>query len=213
MSDEETKIDETEMVLVRTFPVEFETDGRTIDARIVPYNVVARVTDALSTPPSLEPYEEMWMPGAFDQQLRAANRIKVWVNVEHEPGLRGIVGHGDELVSRTDGLHGTFRIHENADGDKALQLVNDGLLTGMSLEAVPQRSKVVNGIVQRVKGRLLAVALARPGLPAFRSAQVLAVRTRPFVEELPPFDAELAERAERFGIVIPEKLKASEQTS
>src|SRR6185369_2204365 len=105
-------------------------DGRTIDMRIVPYNTPATVAD----PPHYQPYEEVWMPGAFDRQLKAANRVAAWLNFEHEQGIRGIIGHGNELRDAQDGLHGSFRVMENPDGDKALQLVRDGVLTGISLE-------------------------------------------------------------------------------
>ena len=66
-------------LLVRTFQAaSVEVDGRTIEALIVPWDRPARVAD----PPSYEPYEEVWVRGAFDEQL--GKRGKVLVNVEHE---------------------------------------------------------------------------------------------------------------------------------
>jgi hypothetical protein len=38
------------------------------------------------------------MPGLYDKQLRAANRV--FLNFEHQQGVAGIVGHGIELESR-----------------------------------------------------------------------------------------------------------------
>jgi phage head maturation protease len=119
----------TAVLMRRTFETAVtasEGDGRTIEARIVPYNVEAIVVDL---PPAGDgiPYPEVFVPGAFERQLRAADRVKVWLNFEHEVGLRGIVGHGTELHDGEDGLYGTFRVHENADGDKALSMVRDGL--------------------------------------------------------------------------------------
>lgn len=160
----------SEEIIRREFPVELTPvgDGRTLELRIVPYNTVARVSDNGG-----EPYEEAWMPGAFDKQLNAANRVLV--NFEHEQGFAGVVGRGTELRSTTDSLDGTFRILQGADGDKALELVNEGVLTGVSLEAIPTKSvRDENGIVQRVKARLVNIALCR--FPAFKDAQVLAVR-------------------------------------
>jgi len=135
--------------------------------RIVPFNTPTQVSD-FGGPA----YTETWLPGAFEKQTKAANRV--WLNFEHEAGLGGIVGHGVELVERDDALYGTFRAHENADGDKALQLVNEGLLPGVSLEAIPLRSQQRNGIVERVRARLDKVSLCR--FPAFDQARVLAVR-------------------------------------
>ena len=158
-------------VLERTFEAELAAgDGRTIEARIAPYGVPATVSD----PPTWTPYRELFAPGAFERQVTAPDRVKVWLNFEHEQGLRGIVGHGTELHDRADGLHGTFRVHENADGDKALQLVNDGILTGLSLEFVSRRSRVVDGVVHRLRVHIDKVSLCRT--PAYTDSRVLAVR-------------------------------------
>lgn len=154
--------------IVREFPVEFsEGDGRTLEARIVPFNTPTVVRDNGG-----EPYTETWLPGAFENQTRAANRVLL--NFEHEPGLGGVVGHGTDLVERDDALYGTFRVLDGPDGDKTLQLVNEGMLTGISLEAVALRSVKRGSIVQRVRAHLDKVSLCR--FPAFKEAQVLAVR-------------------------------------
>lgn len=157
------------VALVREFPVEYAQvgDGRTVDLRIVPFNTPTEVSD-FGGPP----YTETWLPGVFERQMRAANRV--WLNFEHEPGLRGVVGHGVELVERDDALYGSFRVLAGEDGDKALEMVNEGLLPGVSLEAIPIRSQQRNGIVERIKARLDKVSLCR--FPAFPEAQVLAVR-------------------------------------
>lgn len=166
--------------LRREFPVELEPsgDGRTLEVRIVPYRKPTRVSD----PPSFEPYEEEWEPGAFDRQLNAPNRVSVFVNVEHEQGIKGVVGRGTELREvADDGLHGTFRMLDHPDADKALELVNAGDLTGVSLEFVPLKSVRENGVVRRLKARLVNIALVRPsgstgGIQAYKDAGVLAVR-------------------------------------
>lgn len=158
----------------REFPVEFAAvgDGRTIDARIVPYNISARVSD----PPDFTPYEEAFVPGAFERQLNAPNRVNIWLNFEHEQGIRGVIGHGVELQERADGLYGSFRVHDNPDGDKALSLVREGLLTGLSLEFASLRSRVVDGVTQRVRAHIDKVALCRAEKAAYEGAAVLALR-------------------------------------
>ena len=70
-------------------------DGRTLEVRVVPYNQPTLVRDS----PMEEAYQEMFVDGAFDAQLSAANRVDVYVNVEHERGIGGIVGRGTELRS------------------------------------------------------------------------------------------------------------------
>lgn len=183
----------------REFPVTLEQgDGRTIDARIVPYNTPAQVAD----PPFFQPYMEEFLPGAFDKQTRAADKVKVWLNFEHEAGLRGIVGHGISLVDEGNSfLRSSFRVHDNADGDKALQMVRDGLLTGMSVEYVPLKSRrSETGVVQRLRAHLDKVSLCR--FPAYSGAEIMAVRTKPvFAEiEVPHADPELTERLAALGV-------------
>lgn len=188
--------DETREILVREFPVELAADGRTIDMRVVPYNIPATVAD----PPSFTPYEEVWMPGAFDKQLAAANRVQAWLNFEHEQGIRGIIGHGTELRDAPDGLHGSFRVLDNGDGDKALQLVHDGVLGGISLEAQPIKTVRREGRVERHRAHLQAVALTRIGRQAFKQAEVLAVRVAPVEVEAPAMDDALAARLAALGV-------------
>lgn len=176
-------------VIRREFQAELTPigDGRTLDLRIVPYNRPTLVRDAGGPE-----YKEEWLPGVFDKQIKAPNRV--WVNVEHEKGFRGVVGKGAEFREAEDAFHGSVRIDDGPDGDKALAYVNEGILTGVSLEAIPIKSqRTKDGIVQRVKARLLNVALCRN--PAFEDAMVLAVREAPEEEAelLPPPDSARAD--------------------
>jgi HK97 family phage prohead protease len=160
--------------IIRTFPASLveHADGRTIEALVVPYNVPTVLSD--NGGPR---YEETWRYGAFEEQIRAADGAKVFVNVEHEQGIGGIVGHGIQLREEHNGLHGVFELHESEDGRKALHLVRDGLLTGLSLEALALRSIRRGEAVERLKAQLDAVALTRR--PAYKDARVLAVRGHP----------------------------------
>lgn len=211
-----TEVLENEMVmeaaerpfLVRTFATEMTAgDGRTIDLRVVPFGKTATVADGMGGVPRGVPYQEEWMPGVFDGQLKAANRVLL--NFEHQMGIAGIVGHGVALQRGPDGYTASFRVHDSADGDKALHMVKEGVLGGASLEAYPQKSVRKGSVVQRVKAHLDKVALCRT--PAFDGAVVLAVRIDPILDEefLPiPFNPEIAERMERLGLKVPERLKA-----
>lgn len=196
--------------LVRSFAAELTAgDGRTVDVRIVPYGETATVADGFGGVARGVPYEEQWMPGVFDHQVNAANRVLA--NFEHQTGIAGVVGHGLKLRESGDGFHGSFKLHDTADGDKALMLVREGVLGGVSLEAVPVKNvRTRTGVVQRVKAHLKAVALCRE--PAFAGAKVLAVReANPFLdEEFLPVDInpELVERCRRLGIRLPQRLQA-----
>lgn len=191
-------------ILVREIPIEMAAggDGRTIDARIVPYGVQATVADA----PTYEPYTEEFVPGAFERQTRAADRVKVWLNFEHDQGLRGIVGHGIALEERADGLYGSFRVHPGSDGDKALQMIRERILTGMSVEFASLKSRVVGGVVQRLRAHVEKASLVMSGKEAYPGAAVLAVREAPDEsddpkppEPEPERNTEIDELLERVG--------------
>lgn len=169
------RLDETTPAhLTRTFEAELvEGDGRTLVTRIVPYGVEAIVAD----PPEFRPYRERFEPGAFERQVRAPDRLRVFLNFEHDQGISGIVGHGVSLDDRGDELLGRFRVHPNADGDKALHLIEEKQLTGVSMEFAPLRSKLVDGVVRRLRAHIDKVSLCR--FPAYASAGVLEVREQP----------------------------------
>ena len=160
----------SEETVRREYPVELEAsgDGRTLDVRIIPYNIVSRVSDDGGR----TFYDEEWMPGAFERQLYAAHRVLV--NFEHQQGIQGTVGKGQELRDSDSALEGTFRMLNHSDADKALELVNEGVLTGVSIEAVPEKTVREDGVMRRVKARLVNIALCR--FPAYAGAEVLAVR-------------------------------------
>lgn len=197
-------------VLVREFDAAITGgDGRTVEMRIVPFGERAVLRDGLGGVPVGEPYEEEWMPGCFDKQLRAAD--KVFLNFEHDGRLAGIIGRGMQLRSASDGYHGSFRLLNGPDSDKALELVHEGVLAGASIE-VPMRTvrsqRSRDGVIQRLKGHLDAVALCRRG--AFSGAVVTAVREAEMeiIDDAylaPDIDRDLAERCGRLGISLPER--------
>lgn len=195
----------TEMIVREFQAVDVGVEGRTVDVRVVPFDEVARVAD----PPDFREYQEQWMPGCFDHQLRAANRVHAKVN--HSPHVIDTVGHGISLRSESDGYHASFEIHETQAGETALALLRGGALPAVSLEAFPAKNvRTAAGIVQRIKANLRAVAFVREG--AFEGAQVLAVREAPTTldEELLPveLDPELVERLRVQGIELPDRYKA-----
>jgi len=194
-------------LIKRTFDAEITPgDGRTIDVRIIRYGERATVADGHGGVARGVPYQEEWMPGVFDHQLRAANRVLA--NVEHEPGIAGVVARGSVLRSAPDGFYGSFVALNTPAGDTALELVREDCLGGVSLEARPVRSvRAAGGIVQRVKANLMQIAFCRT--PAFAGAQVLAVREQDIIldeEQLPvTMDPELIARCRELGIKLPQR--------
>ena len=192
-----------------------EGDGRTLEARLVPYNETATVNDGTGA------YQERFLPGAFSSQMRAANRIKAFLNFRHRQGISDQIGYAQTIEDRTDGLHGHLRVLENPDGDKALQLVEAGMLDRLSIEFQPIKDRVVDGVTERVKARLVGVALTPQG--AYDGAAVLAVReededdddpdeavaaARVNLEPVPPLDRE---RLEKLGMKVPVHDDTSEE--
>ena len=192
-------------LLARSFAADLTAgDGRTIDVRVGPYGVEATVSDGGPA------YREMWMPGAFADQVRGAKAGRashVHVNFRHQQGFGDIIGHGLSLLERDDGLYGSFKILDGPDGDKALELVRADALSGVSLEAYSKKMlRSAEGIVQRIKGHLVGIALTPQG--AFADAAVLAIREAELEEEeqaaIAPPDTELLERMKKLGIQLPD---------
>jgi phage head maturation protease len=194
-------------MLVREFvAADMDVKGRTVDVRLVPFGEVARVAD----PPRWEPYDEEWLPGVFDHQLGAANRIHA--KYGHSENVIDVVGHGIELRAvERDGYHISTKIHQTVQGDTTLELLNDGALPCVSLEARPVRSEKNDaGVVQRLKAHLTGFAFCRQG--AFAGAEVLAIREEQHLESVLPDEYlpvqlkdEVIERCRRLGITLPER--------
>jgi HK97 family phage prohead protease len=206
---ENSKPNETPEILYREFNADAAVgDGRTIDVRIVPYGERALVDDGFGE------YTEEFSRGAFDEQLAAGHRLKVWLNFQHERGIGSVIGKGISLREESDGLYGSFRAFEHADGDKALLLVREEMLDSVSLEFKPKKGgtiRTAEGIVRRIKAHLDAVALCRVG--AYSGAKVLAVREAPeqiIDEALLPVDIDpkRVERLRAQGIVLPSRYEA-----
>jgi hypothetical protein len=208
-----------DLVAVRKYSAALTAgDGRTVDLRIVPYGERIQSDDGLGGVPRGVRYFEEFVAGVFDHVLGAPNRVLL--DFEHGDRVDQIVGRGERIEDRPDGLHGAFRMLETPAGETALALVNEGVLTGASVECRfhgpgTRSIRGSDGVVRRVKAKLIKVALCRQ--PAYPGAVVYGVRTAgeegveetlEFDEELlpVPFDADLARRIEALGITLPHRL-------
>jgi HK97 family phage prohead protease len=194
------------VVIQRSFSSEFEVgDGRTVIGRCVPYNVPALVRDGGGPL-----YREMFLPRAFQAMSRAPDRLKrITLDFRHGRALTDLVGKCVELNEADDALYAHFEMFDDADGNKALSLVRDGVLTGMSVEADAIKStRGQDGIVRRSKARLIGVALVREG--SYVDAEVVAIREAAAerlaeVGALSPLDPVLARRLGRH-VTLPSAL-------
>lgn len=180
----------------RDFPVRLVrggSDERTLGGCCVPYNRPATVSDdgGLST------YREMFVPGAFNRQLAASERVEL--RYRHGAGLLERVGRATQLEERSDGLYGMFRVFGGSVGDQALTLVDEGLLTGLSVSGVVLKSaRNGDGVTVRQRMHLEEVSLCET--PAYAEAGVSTRRSRDSWQ-LParPSDDQL-ERLARIGV-------------
>lgn len=186
--------------MVASFP------KREIEGIVIPFDTVARVSD----PPHFQPYDESVRAGAFRHVVNAPARVLL--DFEHYGAMpdalgsmgsiAGTLGHARHLEETSAGLFGAFRVLRGSDGDKALELAEEGVLAGFSAAMKPLRSvRTVRGVVERVKVHLDRVSLCRTG--AYETARVMAVRSETVLmvdeQDLPaPLDPELAARLARF---------------
>lgn len=185
-------------ILTRSYPTELELgDGRSIEGRAVPYGETAEVID-----PNGYRYREGFEAGAFRRSARAPFRLVLLY--EHRDGMLDIVGPGQSLEERSDGLYGSWRALEGAVGDQALELVRSGLVRGLSIGFRPIAARrAEDGVLWRTSCHLDEVSLTRS--PAFERALVTAVRSAPppeLEEVLRPLqrDEGLEERLRALGV-------------
>jgi HK97 family phage prohead protease len=207
------------VLVVRTFQAEVQADfaKREIEGIIVPFDVEATVAD----PPEFRPYTESVARGAFRSIVNAPNRVLL--DFEHYGALTydalastgsiaGTLGHATHLAEEAGHLYGCFRVLRGSDGDKALELADEGVLGGFSVAMKPLRSARTSTGVQRLKVHLDRVSLCRKG--SYEQSRVMAVRTeQQFIEPEhlgKPLDPVLAASLLRLGVKVPEHLLPEE---
>lgn len=182
----------------RSFEVRLEraaTDERVVGGCCVPFNVPTLVSDGA------EPYREMFAPGAFARQLAVAERVEL--RYRHGDTLGDRIGRAVSLEERGDGLHGTFRVFPGVSGDQALTLVDEGLLTGLSISGVPLRTMTAkDGTVVRQRVHLEHVGLVDEAAYADAAVTMRRERIEPMIEPAPAVDPWQLERLRAVGITV-----------
>ena len=166
--------------------VDMEADGRTISGRAVPYNTFA----------SIGWFAEQHAPKSFAKSIREAARklpLLLWHNNASFP-----VGVSEEWDDNDNGLDCTWRMDSSEEAERAADLADKGMLTGLSIGFAPIRSeweyvpdedwdpnRGIDGMdkVTRLESRLLEVSLTPT--PAFAGAKVSQVRSREQRREMP----------------------------
>jgi len=149
--------------------VERSATGRTIVARALTYGVPYRVSDDGGR----TLYDEVWRSGVFDKSLvQRGGRIPLMVS--HE---RRSLPIGATISAEPDTGAFIFRgkISNTRNGDDALELINDGALTGVSVGARLLNNRSINrSTVERVEAALHEISLTP--FAQMSDGEILAVR-------------------------------------
>lgn len=166
--------------------VDVEADNRRISGRAVPYNTFT----------SIGWFAEQHAPKSFAKSIREAARklpLLMWHNNQTWP-----VGVSEEWDDNDNGLDCTWLMDSSEEAERAADLAEKGMLTGLSIGFAPIRSeweyvadedwdpnRGVDGMdkVTRLESRLLEVSITPT--PAFAGAKVSQVRSREQRREMP----------------------------
>jgi HK97 family phage prohead protease len=163
-------------LLTRTFDAQLELraagaggDGRTVYGIAVPYDVPQYIYDGLT---------EEFVRGAFDHQLRAANRVRL--AREHVALGGSLIGAVRKLEDRPEGLWFEARVSRTPAGDETLELVKDGALRQVSIgfrERPHGNRRTENSVIQRTAADLFEIAMVVEGAYG-EQAELAGVRSR-----------------------------------
>ena len=119
---------------------------------------------------------EMFAPGAFTHQLRAAHRVHF---ARDHLVLGGtLIGKTIELRDDPAGLWGSWRVSKTPVGEETLTLVADGVLDELSVGFRARKDRTEpDGTVVREKADLVEVAVVLEGAYG-RGALISGVRER-----------------------------------
>ena len=144
-------------------------DGRILSGMAVPYNVVQNVRDRGGPL-----YRERWITGAFAKNLRERKRT-LPLMYNHQ-STRYPLGPITLLREDETGLIWEGRLSKTREADDVLELINDGLLTGVSIGAIATVSTTArDGVIERRQASLRELSLTDD--PAYEQAGVFAQRT------------------------------------
>lgn len=152
----------TSDLITRTFDTELLLrssagggDGRTIFGIAVPYDTPQYIYDGLT---------EEFARGAFDHQLRAANRVRL---AREHVALGGtLIGAVRKLEDRPEGLYFEARVSKTLAGDETLELVNDKALRQISIgfrERPHGNERTPSGSIRRTAADLFEIAAVMEG--------------------------------------------------
>ncbi len=144
-------------------------DGRTVSGIAVPYGAPQYIYDGL-----VEEFDR----GAFDHQLKAANRVRA--AREHVQLGGALIGAARKLEDRAEGLYFEVRVSRTLLGDETLELINDKALREVSIgfrERAHGNVRTADGVLHRTAADLFEIAFVMEGAYG-ELAEVGGVRSR-----------------------------------
>ena len=150
-----------------------DSDGRTLEGRIVPYDTEIQVGETM----------ESFAKGVFADTV-PGDVVLLWQHDVNQP-----IGRMSALTEEADGAYGTFRLADTDRAREALSLARDGILTGLSVGFTGLEARAGKGSRTHTKARLMETSLVT--FPAYPQAGVLAVRMEERMEE--PVNEEIVE--------------------
>lgn len=145
--------------------------GRTLAGIAVPWGRATRIRQDLT---------EEFVSGAFDRQLKAPNRIKLYRNHSDHGGA--LIGRLVEMRNDAKGLYVEARVSPTMTGDETLALLADEVLDQWSIGFREiENKRTPQGVVQRVKAQLFELAIVPEGAygPHAKVASMRSTDLRP----------------------------------
>lgn len=156
-----------------------DSDGRTVEGRIVPYDEVVTIRDRHPLTGEMVEFNEQFLHGsckAMEQaceQRRNASFIAYLIDHE-ERDFGSKIGYAQWIKDAKDGGYASFRLYPGRDLEKVQAMLRESH-KGLSVKFRDTRPpKLIDNVVSRVQVHIDHVA-ATP-LPAYRNAKVLAMR-------------------------------------
>jgi uncharacterized protein len=192
-------------VYLRRFDTGFELrdftddgDGRTVYGRVVPFNEPVSFVDQYD---NNRVKQEMFLKGALARQTPPGAWSRVALSFQHDDGFTNTIGYGRQLQELDDGAYATFKLYE-ADASKAREMMTN-TYDGLSLEFEPKGLEETdrNNVILRKRVHVRRVGITND--PAYKSAEVLALRERSIMDtETPHLDAVLGDLAKLRGMWV-----------
>lgn len=159
--------------LTRAFASDLAVDGRTIVGLAVPFGRASRVSDD-----GRRYYKEQFAPGSFRTTI-AQRGDRIRAHVQHQT-KRLPIGKASHLEETPEGLVSHLRVSNTTEGNDTLELVKDGVLTGLSIGFKPIRSDKQGDVTVRQEVALSEISVVAD--PAYPDARIQGVRSLDDIE-------------------------------